>query len=305
MNGSETTAPQLPAWGIMDKELLTEIELFPIAKHWQMNEPEPVRRVEWPRWREALVSEIGNLIWPPLAPGARGWEEDTVAALNHADFLCLSQLNRYIDEPILPGTSVVHGELFSEEDDGSGLGIGYERYDPTLPRQHRNELRRWMLEGIGNKVGTLGLQLKAIFQRPRPYQVALLQNRADFSHLYSSSASTPSLVSGHCLQGALAVCNVYVQLREQLNALSEELLAQYLVDIGDRRVFAGIHYPSDNLSSWLTALWLIPGVFGAPLAAAVQQFLRMAITKKSIVYRAILQHAGAPNSVYAPILQRL
>jgi len=81
-----------------------------------------------------------------------------------------------------------------------------------------------------------------------------------------------------------------------MNCNSVDKLRQFTVDIGDRRVFAGVHYPSDNLSSWYTALKLIPHVFTEPTDAWVRDFLWKAIDLRSIVFGAIKNHIAAhPN----------
>ncbi len=80
-------------------------------------------------------------------------------------------------------------------------------------------------------------------------------------------------------------------------------LQQFAVDIGDRRVFAGVHYPSDNISSWYAALRIIPHIFDGQSAAT---FLWTAITTKSLVYGALLEHIAAhPSSPYRAPLARL
>jgi hypothetical protein len=70
-------------------------------------------------------------------------------------------------------------------------------------------------------------------------------------------------------------------------------LQQFTVDIGDRRVFAGVHYPSDNLSSWYTALKLLPHVIDPSALASVRKFLWEAISLKSIVFAEIMRHINS------------
>jgi hypothetical protein len=60
-------------------------------------------------------------------------------------------------------------------------------------------------------------------------------------------------------------------------------------------VFAGVHFPSDNLSSWFTALKLVPRVFDAQAAPDIKAFLWEAINSRSIVYRAIKEHVRSNN----------
>lgn len=72
-----------------------------------------------------------------------------------------------------------------------------------------------------------------------------------------------------------------------------EALEQFGVDIGDRRVFAGVHYPSDNLSSWILALRLGREVFADP---RVWLFLAEAIQKRSAVYQTLVSSGKSAYS---------
>ena len=58
-------------------------------------------------------------------------------------------------------------------------------------------------------------------------------------------------------------------------------LLQLAVDIGDRRVFAGIHYPSDAIASWIVVKTLADHVFRN---SEVKGLLLEAIKTRSEVY---------------------
>jgi hypothetical protein len=62
-------------------------------------------------------------------------------------------------------------------------------------------------------------------------------------------------------------------------------LGQFGVDIGDRRVFAGVHYPSDNMASWIMALRLVKEEVPDQ---RVFRFLANAITTRSLVYQMLV-----------------
>jgi hypothetical protein len=301
-------AGELPPWGQMDDTLFAEI-LPPIPLDWRLRDGTQPSCDDWWEWLLAIVQDIGFLIWPAYAPGA--WTDATVGRMLDADFTLLAALRWNIGLPInsVSPTIVQHGDLFTEEDDGkTAFGTGYERYDPTLPKQVVDCLPTVMTAGIVDKVGSLDLQLKLFFQRPRAYQVALLQSRKGFSYQSANTANSPSLVSGHCLQSSLAGCTAFAAfaVSSNLNATSIKVLQQFTVDIGDRRVFAGVHYPSDNLSSWFTALKLVPRVFDAQVAPDIKAFLWEAINSRSIVYNAIKEHARS-NAVspYKPAVEAL
>jgi hypothetical protein len=305
----DTNIP-LPPWGEMDEDLLKDIQDGLIPQDWT---PTNGARSEatWQQWRDGeIVPKIEALLWPMYKPDRLNWETAEIRRLFEADFALLKRLRPHLDQPIrgMHSTTVTHADLFVEEDNPTafGFGQGYERYDPTLPRVCRDGLRQALGEGLRDKVGTLDLQLKALFQRPRPYQVALLRKHAGYTHRNALTANTPSLVSGHCLQSALAGCNAFVRFASSMSAASAEILQQLTVDIGDRRVFAGVHYPSDNMSSWFAALRLIPRVFEPALATKVHAFLWAAINSRSTVFAVIRTHVrDNVDSAYRPMFDEL
>jgi hypothetical protein len=303
-----TPIAPLPPWGQLDQELIDQVRAFEIPADWQPLDGSPRDPPGWQRWlNKALVAPLDQLLWPEYQPGSSRWGTPEIRALNLADFLLMDNLRHRLRAPIdaMSPTTLTHSHLFEEEDGDIGLGAAYDRYDPTLPAADREKMRDLMYDGIGDKAGTVSTQLKQRFQRPRAYQVALLYgNTVQFTHRVALSAATPSLVSGHCLQGAMAICNVYAVFRQTLSTKSVGVLMHYAVDIGDRRVFAGVHYPSDNLSSWFTALTLIPHVFTPTDAPAVGKFLWEAIRTRSHVYREVARYA-ATNSPYGPVLGAL
>ena len=134
----------------------------------------------------------------------------------------------------------------------------------------------------------------------------MLLGETDFFYASAKSADTPSLVSGHCLQGVIGGCTAFFKLEPHLNAVaqSKEFLQQLTVDPGDRRVFAGVHYPSDNIASWYCALRLCSNLFGDE-GKNVKDFLWGAINRSS-VFLAVKQAVNTdPKSPFASGLRRL
>tara|TARA_A100001011_G_scaffold400833_1_gene519566 strand:- start:3785 stop:4291 length:507 start_codon:yes stop_codon:yes gene_type:complete len=88
------------------------------------------------------------------------------------------------------------------------------------------------------------LSLKNEINRARPWQV---NNEIKDKVLYTKTANTPSFPSGHSLQSyylALLYSKKYPSKRQELLNLTEK--------IGQSRISAGLHYPSDHLySKWL------------------------------------------------------
>ena len=60
-------------------------------------------------------------------------------------------------------------------------------------------------------------------------------------------------------------------------------LQQYATDFGDRRVFAGLHYPSDTLITWLICFMLVEYVVKPNEINDAKVFLKECI-RKSVVW---------------------
>jgi hypothetical protein len=99
--------------------------------------------------------------------------------------------------------------------------------------------------------------LKGEFQRCRPYQAYWLLQGGDMRSKkvqQTFSGQSPAIPSGHAwLAFYWLICCLAKGLPKHVVPKS---LQQACVDIGDRRVFAWVHYPSDSLASWYGALQL-------------------------------------------------
>jgi hypothetical protein len=304
----------LPPWGQMEERLVAAKDTLVIPIDWWIKEGELPGREDWDLWVDDIVERIDYLLWPEYKPGDSSVpDRDDIANLMDADFSLLDDLHDNLQLPIPAEypTQVFHNEFFTEEDDGTTpFGTGYERYDPTLPARILRDLPIIFSAGMADKVGTLDLQLKQRFQRPRAHQVAFLQNRTNYNYRWARTANTPSLVSAHCLQASLGGCTAYVALASDLSGNTKSLtsLAQFTVDIGDRRNYAGVHYPSDNLASWYVAFKLIPQVFTTEeqkLNPAL--FLWLALNLRSDVFKAIQSYnkSRRGESPYAKMLAEI
>jgi hypothetical protein len=292
----------LPPWGVMDESLQQAIDDDPFPRDWN------AAPTEWATWLEAVTKQLGASLWPPYQPAV--WDTPQIRQLVDRDFELLDRLHPALDAPIdaLKPTNVTHRAFFFEEDPDDGVwGRGYSRYDATLSPS----IREWIVElidiGLKNKASTVDLQLKRVMQRPRAWQVAMLQQRTGYRYQMAVSAYTPSLISGHCFQSVMACANAFATLATQLPGKSLAVFQQFTVDIGDRRVLAGVHYPSDNLASWFTALKLIPFVFDVGLEKAVREFVWGAVIQRSRVFAAIRKDIDTygDDSPYASIVRAL
>jgi hypothetical protein len=300
-------AMALPPWGRMEEKLEAAVGSAIVPIDWTPPDGSPVTMTKWKQWLAELIKGIDSMLWPVYEKTGTSWGSPRVAKLLDADFQLLSDLHWNLGLPINSRypTKFVHNDFFLQEDDASiEFGSNYERYDPKLPPHCLKDFTNVLIAGMADKVGTLDLQLKQVFQRPRAYQVAFMQNR-DFRYRWARTGNTPSLVSGHCLQASIAGCTAVAAFGPELTDRSIEILGRFTVDVGDRRVFAGVHYPSDNLSSWYVALNLVPCVFDGEHAAAVRRFLWTAISTSS-VFLAVSAYADADgNSPYKKIVEEI
>jgi hypothetical protein len=299
----------LPPWGRMEARIEDELKKRPIPEAWRVTSHGSPKD-EFIKWRDLLIDELAELLWPTYDEENHCWSRPPSQALLEADFALLKELHHHLSRPVngLGTPPTTHREFFDEEDDVNKIfGVQYERYDPALPQYLRagTTFTDILWYGCDRKLASLTYQLKGRFQRPRAFQVALVLGRKH-DYVWARTGGTPSFVSGHCLQGSLAGSSAFVLFGRDIDLVSVEILKQFTVDIGDRRVFAGVHYPSDNLSSWYTALKLLPHVLNESQVQSTCEFLWSAISTKSIVYRAIRGHAEINrDSPYWPCIRAL
>lgn len=299
----------LPPWGHMEDFVKNELAERPVPEAWIPLDPATIKQ-EYEQWFDELLTDLSRLLWPVFDRNAGTWTSPPNPALIDADFELLDILRPKLDTPIDGALKQhpeppIHRAFFEEEDDESIIfGHRYERYDPGLPRHLVENLTDILWTGCDRKMGSLHYRLKEQLQRPRPNQVAWLRP-GDFHFDWAKSGGTPAMVSGHCLQGSMGGCSAFL-LFGSIDSVSIGYLQQLTVDIGDRRVFAGVHYPSDNLSSWYTAFKLLPHVVEPRDDARARAFLRGALEHKSIVFAAIRRHvAENASSAFKPALEAI
>jgi len=268
---------------------------------------------DWIAFVDRLAAELGGSLWPVFRAGASpaGVEIDArVDRLLEADFRMIGALQHERIYDRMPGAaagpgSLDHKQLFALEDAGR-LGESLGQYDDTFEYSAARLLPALILNGLTDTAGSFVLQMKKRHQRLRAYQAAMLlpQYGADFFHIEADSAQTPAFISGHCLQSlmgmaaaALALAGVHYTVTPQQRLA----LMQYASDIGDRRVFAGVHYPSDNLGSWIAALRLCAEITDG---RQLGQFVAGAIPLSAIHQRMQAQ-MREPDSPYAAAMTRL
>lgn len=305
----------LPPYGFMNLEFLDGAGTT-IPPGFMINGA-PASLSQYQAWVTALAGEIGDTLWPlyDWSTGTwRGAATRNAMALTLADFDLLQSLKvNFFARIEARGPGGTHEQFFSEED-GSHLilingqaavapvGWSYGLYDDQLPSQLVDAVRREFAGAGIAASGALDIQLKQFVQRPRAYQVALLLGRPGYDHHWAKSAVSPSMVSGHALQSTVAACHVFLALGDQLRKTPGGLdhWSQFAVDMGDRRVFAGVHYPSDNIASWFCTLRLARHIFGER-AGDARQFLWTALQQRSVVFDAIRRAAVTGSPYVGPM----
>jgi hypothetical protein len=231
----------------------------------------------------------------------------------------MPRLREQLDLPVA-ANAATHRMLFVAEDLSRPSLGGFMNYiAQAAPQPLLRDFDGLVGEGGGRRGFSAALELKLRMQRPRPYQTTLLlAPAAAFEYEPAVTAVTPSLVSGHALQAAMALATVVVRLEHQIQqklpqALVEQM-QRFFIHVGDRRVFAGVHYPSDNVSSWYTALRLLRRMaFDRPddpehtvlQQARARAVLWEAIERHSPVWAAIVDDADKEGSAFRPVKERL
>ena len=296
------SSERFPPWGILVERHANAVKNPEIPVHWRPTVVDPgARRTQWDAWCEGIVTDLSHKLWPRRQSGAWvGTARDWVDELTRDDLglltsSLLDMLDRVVDSPAGdadPGPT--HRVLFRSEDT-----LGFGEFFPVYGRALALEVEKvatgavgdWADDCINTTSGDLDLVLKDSLQRPRAYQMAHVLGISGFRHQVAKSANTPSMISGHSFHGLCGGIAVEELLRHA-NATTAygPALEQYAADVGDRRVFAGVHYPSDNIGSWVTALRVAKECCTEP--GLSRQFVLNAIGR-SHVAKAIANYASA------------
>lgn len=277
-------------------------------------------RMKYEAWIDAMARLFGDILWPRFDEASRSWTGKAVPMmedLTELDFTLFSDLRKKIHDPF-PGVGQfpTHYEVFQMEDEADAKQAG----SPTIDRGPDKSLRLIQaallapaqvealvtahMTGVRRGANNVDLDLKVRMQRPRAYQMAWIMEK-DFSHQMAKSALTPSMISGHCFETLTGGAHAYrLASAEHYSDDAIDALARWTVEVGDRRVYAGVHYPSDNISSWITALLLAPEI---GIAESEVAWLWEIVQARSLVYRAVddADSAGGATSPYRPSLALL
>lgn len=263
-------------------------------------------------WRTEHLAAIRDHLWPEWVDGS-GWTGNAASLaykmtereiavmteefsktniLGQAPNHCSSDythLDHYeFEDGRLYGTLLDKFRREDENPDKPRIGRNFFLYDHTpkdAPEQA--EFLNAIAVSYTGKTNQFYFWFKNRLVRPRPYQVAQVFGQTDFTSRRALTALHSAIVSGHATTGIMIRCGALEQWLDKGNVpeLRLESFSQYIMDVGDRRVFAGVHYPTDNISSWSLALSLIPKVFRH--ADRIGAIVRSAIQEKSRVYKII------------------
>lgn len=285
-----------------------------VMEAWQPGLPQQQRLASFNDWQQERLDEFAATLWPRFDFGKREWVGQ---AKSFAEGLTKFEIDVMIDafmgsthiltttpsSPLAVNDIESHLKHYNYEDQSPNPpGFGYQQYDRTLTIVEEKTLLKTMLEAIsaGNSIGKKcagHFWFKFNMQRPRPLHAAMVfECESDFVSELSQRGQHPSFVSGHCFQGTMMACAVlenWIKTNPNLTKDRIDSLAQYMVDFGDRRVFAGVHYPTDNVASWVLAISLIPEVFEE--AQPILNFVRTAVTRRSTVFKTIRDRYSQSN----------
>jgi hypothetical protein len=215
-----------------------------------------------------LIEIIDNHIWP-FRSQTQKQQEIVEADLR----VCRALVEQLENQPLSKFPKRTHKNYYIREDrdeNPSLWGSGRQRvarcileYLQPKPENHHeqvcwNDLEKSLIpyieNGISESMPYLSYLKKGI-QRCRPNQAAYIVKEPNFSWEVTLGGHTPSMPSGHCWQGLMMYLKIansdFLERLSEKKEVSLENLARACVDHGDRRVFAGVHYPSDNVASWL------------------------------------------------------
>jgi PAP2 superfamily len=287
---------RLPPYGYMNEHWMYDVRTRRVPVGFRVGGA-PANEAVYIKWLEGTVDDIAQFLWPRFDQSTGTWVGSAAATaweLTEVDLDLMRTLRTKLTERAPcrdPSLAESHKSFFLVEDTESMPDTVF-KYESALPASTAADLKTAIGKGLG-EFGPAPLRFKEYFQRPRPYQTAFILNR-EFAYEWAKSAVSPALISGHAIQGVIAGTRGYVSCLRTLalTAGATENLMQWCIDVGDRRVFAGVHYPSDNLASWYIALLICDNYVFGELRQEARAFIAEAI-RRSAVYQAVKACVGA------------
>jgi hypothetical protein len=296
------TVDHFAPYGLLSPPFSAVVDVQPPPTDFLAAENDAARIKQKAAFLKQTIDEISSHYWP--AWRQLEWYGDArknAVAITRVDFeLLISLRKKFTDNISIPDIirpiARTHAQCFITEDsfDANTPLNNFQEFKyyvaphASFPQDLIDVFPMLFSENLSRKVGRITMELKWQLQRPRPYQTALQLGFTNFSYLNAKTAIHPALVAGHCMQGVFGGMGVNVSWKKytEYSAPICNALQQYSADFGDRRVLAGVHYPSDTLISWLVCFDLIAYVFSKSEQADAKKFLK-AIIARSIVWNYI------------------
>lgn len=312
------SAGALPPWGVMNVDARGDHSIA-VPCDWL---PSPgatlqQRTDHFDAWFQETLETVNRVLWPAFDPRRQVWIGESVEfmeALTRADLDLMldiqhppsgiSHFRSLFQAPLRTLSLKFHRSLYHAED-GTGIFDNFPLYCRNAGDDVKAAMSTLCIAGDFDKQAPVNFRFKNALQRPRPMQMAQRFQKDEFEHEDAATSISPSMCSGHCLQGVLEVAAAVERLLDDKVTLSPEQLlsiAQWGVDIGDRRVMAGVHYPGDNLCSWFIFLRMADFVFHQPDAFRLMAY---GIRYLSFIYQEIHRWAKAGGLVYEAALTAL
>jgi hypothetical protein len=320
MQPSKISIDHLPPFGLINEDNEAFLRTRPVPE--RFNAPGRAATKDkssadvWDTWVDDRATEMSNFLWPTYDSATQNWvgaARDQALLLTEIDLGLLKQLQSHMDTRILGKAdgkhrpTVTHLDLFRPEDEPVPPRVTFSAYDDKfLTSLNCAEWDRAVILGGRSIARPASQALKKRLQRPRPMQTALMFGINDLKVHRSVTAVSPAMIGGHCIQGMMALAELENSMADVFteDITLQEDVRRYFIDTGDRRVYAGLHHPSDNIGSWWVGFKLCDHVFSNALR--IREQLWSAIRQHSTVYRMMLEHTAKNNgSPYAALLAEL
>jgi hypothetical protein len=208
------------------------------------------------------LSDILQLITPSITTKLIRNQLEIIKLVQHKlhDPIIYENLEDFYDESLCPlppndikllSTSYpkTNYEFFKFEDFDTFNWLVYHRY---LSSKIDIAISYETIKNEITKYNKLILELKKNINLLRPFQSAFIE-KIDIDTYISYAGQTPSIPSGHCVQGFLFGAFIYYYHKEYFDNNYDDLnlLVRVSYDTGYRRILAGVHYYIDMIGSYL------------------------------------------------------
>ncbi len=277
----------LPPYGVMSRNFL-DLRARGQPRDW-------VVETDWAKWLNSVSRKLQANIWPTydFKNGSwRGVASATATALTAEELEFMRPFRKNLRDFVdTPEKCFIRHEFLRDAED-LRIGGRLDLYSQTVATAFGQYLSNgssedWFDGIIDANYGSTIVELKARFQRPRPYQCATILKCDDFSQELSRSFITPSLPSGHCFEATMALLELYKRLLEAPatnQRTSSGPIELYAAHISDRRVMAGLHFPTDNIASWYLAYSMCKTMY--PQQPLLVDFIRGTV-RQSLLYQGL------------------